>query len=242
MRAYGVSLSYLLPTYFPHKRGSGVANADLVELVKRKEEFRCLASLNAEVGADVRLQMGEIKRLLLDRIAFGIKLYPGYQNIDVGSEEVGRVFQIASSLQVPLFVHCGEINSEGHLIDYDWEPLVSPRRLVANLKQYPKVCVVACHLALPDGCWDLLQMMQEYNQLYADMSGVVESAGQNKAQDLAKAADVVRRFVKEAPGRVIFGSDYPIQSYEDSFCLLDRAGVVLRRDALGRCDVSLVVR
>jgi uncharacterized protein len=101
--------------------------------------------------------------------------------------------------------------------------LSHPSKLEPALAAFPKVNFIACHLANPFFD-DLRSLMSRYPNLYTDLSGQFISASDEDAPEYRAALQSeLKKFLAldSGPERLMFGTDFPIQSYDDSFSLVE---------------------
>ncbi len=236
----GVVKTIIMATYFPFK-GTGLHNRDLLERIKFKKQFYMLASL--DVMSDFVRGVGELEEMLKHEQVIGIKLYPGYQDFLLSDKKMFVIYELASRHNVPIMIHCGELHhccpesvrNDGMnlLCSMDVCPidrlghLAHPKQVLIAAKKFPDVKFVLSHLGNPyfAECRDV---MRDCHNVYTDISGQFKS-GSKKAtkQHKQMICNEISKFLTVPYGinRIMFGTDFPIQSYEDSVLLIKKLGL-----------------
>lgn len=234
---YNVLRTVLLATYFPFK-GTGLHNLELLQRVASNDQFLVFGSLDLmNVHKD---GVQELRELLAQDLIVGIKLYPGYQDILNGSLVTARlqaVLKLASDYQVPVMFHTGELHHCCPRKDRDagrgkcgttcWidrlQYQAEPEFLSQFAWQFPDVKMIFSHLGNP--YFDQLQeAMLTLPNVYTDISGQFLSGTDEETEEYyqliqQKIEDLLRS--EELHDRILFGTDFPIQSYESSIRIVE---------------------
>ncbi|MFA5987162.1 MAG: amidohydrolase family protein [Candidatus Paceibacterota bacterium] len=232
---YDVRKVFLLATYFPFK-GRGVHNRDLLGRIGQRELFGAFGSL--DVMNDLGGGILELADLAGERLVTGVKLYPGYQNFGVSNPEMFLLYQMAADYGLPVMIHSGQLHhccsdedrAAGRLkcgssfcyIDRLGH-LAEPRSMELAISSCPDVDFILCHMGNP--YFDQLEyLMNKYSNVFTDTSGQLKSGSGEDTQEYRKF--LVRQMMrvlntKFGRERVLFGTDFPIQSYNDSIGLIE---------------------
>ncbi|MCX6795491.1 MAG: amidohydrolase family protein [Candidatus Falkowbacteria bacterium] len=232
---FGIEKIYLMATYFPLKK-SGLSNSVLLKRIDGNPIFGCFGSLDMENKFVEGLV--ELTDLAANKLISGIKIYPGYQEIFLSDPKFDPLFQLAEEYQLPVACHLGELHhccsrelkdgenyrcgSTHCLLDHRGY-LSHPRQFGMMVKRFPKVNFIACHLGNPY-FRELRKVMSECDNVYTDFSGQFLSGTNEDSPDYRlKLKAEIDKFLllKNGPDRLLFGTDFPIQSYEDTFQLLE---------------------
>lgn len=243
---YGFDLVMLLATYFPLK-GTGLPNAELLRRIAGRKRFAMFGSL--DVSNNFAAGLVELTELAERQMLAGIKLYPGYQDFDCSSRLLWPLYQMAQRYHLPVAVHTGELH---HCCPQELRergeakcgfvcPLDSrghqthPRTVREAALSFPKVNFILCHLGNPDFV-AARSLMLECPNVFADISGQFLS-GTDEASPRYKAEirKEISLFLELPAGnsRVLFGTDFPIQSYADSVELIEQLGL----DAISKRNI-----
>lgn len=245
-KEFGVIKIVLMATYFPFK-GTGVYNYDLLNRISGHDLFLPFGSLDAMNNISAGLV--ELRLLAQEGKLAGLKLYAGYQNFDLASDEMNQFYQIALDYNLPVAIHSGELHhccpkndngvrtciiKNGCCPIDDFSPLAQPNNIVRAVRKFPAVKFIFCHLSNPFFA-DLRQVMCECPNVYTDISGQFLSDSYESTDEYKQLiVDEIKRFLDLPHGmsRVLFGTDFPIQSYNDSIELIESLGLTNTEKAM----------
>ncbi len=232
-KKFGVVKIILMATYFPFK-GSGQHNTKLLQKIKGKPLFSMCASLDL---SEPEPRFFELNQVLNEQQVVGIKLYPGYQPVSLQSQKVEVICQLAQKHQVPVVIHSGELHHccpkneresglhrcQLHYCAIDqYQTLSRPKQVVLMAKKFPNVKFVMAHLGNP--YFDELRLvMEECPNVWTDISGQLVSGTDEDSESYRFMLNQeILQFLKLPNGqdRLMFGTDFPIQSYQDSLALI----------------------
>lgn len=227
MNKHDIEKTVLLATYFSH-RGTGVSNFRLLdwkmnyyfsEYAKyglRDHEFIFFGSLDFEHFFNQGFS--ELEELAERTSVDGIKIYTSYQHINLGSDNFKRVLELARQHKLPLMFHVGYTHTgiqKNHFVAGE----VKPKDL-EFIAQNGQVIIIS-HLAKPFTD-DLIEVVKRNPTIYSDMSGLIDSY--DERHEIPAAIDLIKRFLGECgPQRLLFGTDFPVQTHKDSICLIEQA-------------------
>ena len=207
----------LLATYFPHKK-SGVHNHDMLERIKGHPLFRMFGSLDVMNHFDSGV--AELETLAKLGSIAGIKLYPGYQGFEPSEERLNPVYALAEKYRLPVMLHGGEV----HNCEKELAELARPLYVEKPAKEHPKVKFVVSHLANPYFA-ELRGVMERCPNVFTDISGqFVSGTSEDTEEYRDMITSEIQQFLSCQNGyeRVMFATDFPIQSYKDSLDLVER--------------------
>ena len=207
----------LLATYFPHKK-SGVHNFDMLERIMGHPLFRMFGSLDVTNNLDSGV--AELELLAQEGKMAGIKLYPGYQGFEASESRLNAVYSLAEKYRLPVMLHGGEV----HNCDKALSELARPMYVEKPAKEYPTVKFVVSHLANPYFA-ELRGVMERCPNVFTDISGQFLSGSAEDTEEYRKTiTSEIQQFLscKNGYERVMFATDFPIQSYKDSLDLVAR--------------------
>ncbi len=192
----------------------------------------------------MRQGIDELTVLARERKIAGIKLYPGYQNFSPSDRRIFPVYELAEELNLPVMIHTGDLHEccqkekrdAGEFrCGFGYCPLFSEREQLAHplaavlaVSSFPKVKFILSHLA-NDRFEDLRNIMREHPNVFTDISGQFNSGSDRDTEQLRQATVLeIKKFLTLPRGndRVMFATDFPIQSYEDTFDLVGRLGLI----------------
>lgn len=238
-KRFQVSKIVLMATYFPLK-GTGLHNQTLLDRIKEKPLFLAFGSL--DVQNDFTDGLNELDKLARESRIGGIKLYPGYQDFDPSDKKVFDIYSLAQNWNLPVVFHAGELHGccsrklreKGKFAcrkDFcqleKLQYLAHPYRFSQAIYRFPKVKFVISHLANPY-FEELRNLMFFARNVFTDISGQFVSESDEDNEGYREEISMeIRKFLTlpEGKSRVMFATDYPIQSYKGTFDLVTRLGL-----------------
>jgi len=238
---YGISKIALMATYFPFK-GKGLKNADLLERIRGHDLFLVFGSLDIPN----RFQEGicELEKLAQKHLISGIKLYPGYQEFYCSDPAVFPVYELAQKYGLPVMLHGGELHhccpeekrKLGQTLCGRYEcpldhlaHLSHPEQVAEAALHFQKVLFIVSHLSNPYFD-DLRKVMERCENVCTDISGQWKSRSEEDTPEYKQEIGrEIMKFLELKNGlqRMLFASDFPIQSYEDSIELIKKLSISL---------------
>ena len=235
-RRYGISLIVLMATYFPIK-GTGVYNLDLLERIEGRPLFKIFGSLDVMNKLDAGIV--ELELLAQRALIAGIKLYSGYQGFEPSEQRLYGVYDLAGRYNLPVMLHSGELHHccgaslrEGKAKPcgfsvckiQEYDDLCRPEYIEKPAREYPNVKFIVSHLANPHFS-ELRDVMKRCPNIFTDISGQFVSGSSEDTEEYRQfIVSEIRQFLLCPDGykRVMFATDFPIQSYKASLDLISR--------------------
>jgi len=231
---YGIVKTVLMATYFPYK-GSGLSNRKLLERIRGNDRFLMFGSL--DVMNCLKRGLVELASLARLGLIAGIKLYPGYQNFNPSDEKVFVIYELARQYRLPVMFHTGELhhccprgerhNGGGRCGKVCWierlDHLSEPQAILRAAQVYPDVKFVFSHLGNPF-FRQCCRVMRQCPNVYTDISGqFVSGTDEDTPEYRDELRNELRQFMQlpNAVDRIMFATDFPIQSYQDSFDIIE---------------------
>ncbi len=235
MRMHDISHTLLYASYFPH-RGSGITNFRLQHWIaeqtarERPEHAAHAAPELGRYGLVGSLDMGhyfrqgvsELEELAEARALRGIKIYTGYQEVDLAGRKLEEVFRLAATARIPLFFHTGysycAMRTTGNP---SYAGFVNPTDISRLADRHPENDLVICHLGKPF-FKETIEALRNSSNIWTDTSGLLDS--KHEADEVSLCAQELRRVVHEAgPRNILFGSDFPVESHEHAVIIAETA-------------------
>ena len=235
---FSVKKIILLATYFPYK-GTGVGNKEMLKRVEGNSLFGVFGSL--DVMHNLTEGVKELEELLKDERILGIKLYPGYQKFESSDEKMFGIYEIAAKYSVPVMFHTGDLHHccskkerenmkkvatkypcNGKCYIEDLKHLSNPKQMLVAAQKFSEVRFVLSHLGNPYFS-EMREVMAECVNVYTDISGQFVSASHEDNPEYRQELKTeLEKFIELPKGieRIMFGTDFPIQSYKDSIELV----------------------
>lgn len=144
----------------------------------------------------------EVNRLKRSGIK-GIKLHPEFQGIDLADPGLNPFFEEIGADFV-LMIHIGDPK-------VSLANLSTPQKVAAIIKKFPKLKVIAAHLG--GFCfWNDVLTELAGKELYLDTSSALQYID----------SEMLKRIIsKHGSSRILFGSDYPLNTPQQELELLD---------------------
>jgi len=219
MKAHDVEKTVLLATYFPH-RESGISNFRMHHWIKDRPEFAMFGSLDFEHY--FKQGMNELYELSEGGLIKGIKIYTGYQRIDLESANFREVLGLARKQELPVMFHCGF--SYSSMRQYGKPAItvvVGAKMLEPIALEYPSLVFILSHLAKP-ATEELISVLKRAPNVYTDMSGLVDSKFDK--DEIPDSIESIRKVLGECgPKKLLFGTDFPVQTHDDSVYFIEQA-------------------
>lgn len=236
---YDLRKIFVIATYFPFK-GRGVPNREMLKRIEGHERFAMIGSL--DVMNRFEEGLAELEELAASGLLVGLKLFAGYQTFRISDPSIFGVYRLAQKYSLPVTIHGGELHhccsrerrESGNLkcgnsfcwIDQN-QDLARPSVFREAIRSFPEVHFVIAHLANPY-FEELRHLMTEFPNVVTDLSGQFLS-GTDEARSAYKALIVeeLQTFLAIPNGadRLLFASDFPIQSFEDTIQLVEMLGL-----------------
>ena len=140
---------------------------------------------------DFEPEMKRIKNLGLK----GIKLHPDFQHFQIDSETMDPIYEVLSSLNMPILVHAGDSR-------YDFS---GPKRIANVLDKHPNLKVIAAHFGGYTE-WDASFEHLAGREVWFDTSSTLWKLDVEFAKKIMK---------KHGIEKFLFGSDFPMWDHLD---------------------------
>lgn len=203
----------------PMADGRPLPNRDVIALCGKSGD-RLLPILTVEPDArsvSAALALAREESALVK----GFKVRLGYVPIFADDPVFDRLYDFAIERGLPVLFHTGDTATRtGSLVHA--HPLTLDR--LANGRTELKI--VICHLGNP---WILetAELVYKHENVYTDISGLIAGGSPYFEEYLNSLAAKISDAVYYAGGttKFLFGTDYPVQSHENSFLLVERLKV-----------------
>lgn len=219
-----IDKTVVLATYFPHK-GTGVSNYRLLHWIskldpKERERFLMFGSLDFQYY--FKQGYNELQEMADEGLIHGIKIYTGYQKIDVSSDKFNALMKLAMWHHLPVMFHAGY--SYSSMRKYG-KPSIEPGYSAESLRKvagkYPDISMIFSHMSKPF-FHEVLFAAKECPNVYTDMSGVIDSIHDEK--EIPICIEEIKLFIRECGDqKILFGTDFPVQTHEHSIYMVVKA-------------------
>lgn len=228
MNDYAIEKTILLATYFPHK-GTGISNYRLAHWLSGRDStltdddlsrFIMFGSLDFE---HYFLQgFNELNEMAYNEMIKGIKIYTGYQDIDLTSKEFAQVMEVAAKYDFPVMFHAGysyaSMRKYGKM---SIGPAYGAEHLRKVAERWKSVNFIFSHMSKPF-FHEMLFAAKELPNVYTDMSGLIDSKFDEK--EIPIVVEEIKLFLKECGSKkLLFGTDFPVQTHQHSVRFVEEA-------------------
>jgi uncharacterized protein len=212
--------------------GAGIASGNVIQLHEAPsagaiEEGRSIAAqsggrLRPIVTVDPTRGAPEvnatIERWASETDLAGVKLFPGYLPFYPHDPRLAPVYEFAHRRGLPVMIHQGDtLDRAGRL------KFARPIEVDEVAVRYPDVRFVLCHFGNP---WmeEAAELVYKNENVYADTSGLLAPP---TAHYFDRMIERCRRRLFNAivtvgaPDRILYGSDWPLESLETAVDLVD---------------------
>lgn len=142
--------------------------------------------------------------------AFKIRL--GYVRVKPVNQVFSRIYDLAEEHGVPVMFHTGDTATERGSLEYS-HPLLLDELAVSR----PELKIVVCHFGNP---WimDAAEVAYKNPNVYLDISGLFTGGGEYRDKYVEWLSNRVSEaiYFMGSAGRVLFGSDYPVESLSEA--------------------------
>jgi len=147
-----------------------------------------------------------------------VKLFPGYQAFYPHDPVLAPVYEYAGRRGLPVMIHQGDTLSPEGRIKY-----ARPVEVDEVAVQYREVRFVLCHLGNP---WvdEAAEVVYKNANVYTDTSGLLgHPHNPHFGRMFARARTVLQDFFDTvgSPDRILYGSDWPLESLATAVSLVD---------------------
>lgn len=183
---------------------------------RQDERFIAFGTLHPD-SAHIEQQLEEILSLGLR----GVKLHPEFQAFDIDDPKMDRIYRAIGG-KLPILMHVGDPK-----LDHS-----APIRLRRVLDRFPDLQLVAAHLGGYER-WDEARETLIGLPIWLDTSSALWAMSAEEAIDLIRC---------HGTDRVVFGTDYPVNSHAQELALFDRLTLtVAERQAILRDNAARIL-
>jgi len=161
----------------------------------------------------------ELRGYLRQGSICGLKLYPGYEPYFPSDPALEPVYALAEEFRVPIMIHSGDTFTPGGKLKY-----AHPLNIDEVAVDHPGVDFIICHLGNP---WirDCMEVVYKNKNVYTDISGLVLGDFSDRFESfMRKQLQEMLEYGVE-PGKVLFGTDWPLASMESYLKFIQELGI-----------------
>jgi predicted TIM-barrel fold metal-dependent hydrolase len=212
MERHGVASALLLSP--PVGKGVPLPNMEVVKLCEKSRDalFPVFTVEPKDAAVKEALRLADGQRGFVK----GFKIWLGYRKVFARDEVFRPLYDYAEEHKLPVLFHTGDTASSTGSLAHA-HPLTLDE--VANERE--DLRIVICHVGNP---WilDTAELLYKHTNVYADISGLVVGGGGYSREYMRMLAQRISEAVYYAGGaeKLIFGTDYPVETYEDGLALV----------------------
>ena len=232
-----IDFAIVLAAYFPRKTGS-ISNEQVLSATEDYDNIIVFGSLDIENNLEQGVK--ELRKLLENDKIFGIKLYPGYQFFYPSDKKIDAVYEMALEFDVPVMFHSGLAYKSPGGIKYS-----RPIHFDDVAGNFPDLRIIISHLGDPN-VKEAVAVAHKNPNVYLDFSGLISNTTKSTIKEdkwKRKNEDMIVKTIAEAmtdlmgTEKFIFGTDWPISSYESSLGLVDSLEEILQLDKKEKAQI-----
>ncbi|MCI4333516.1 MAG: amidohydrolase family protein [Thermoplasmata archaeon] len=147
-----------------------------------------------------------------------LKLYPGYRPFYPHDARLDQVYEFAAARRLPVLIHQGDTLSRHGLLKF-----ARPIEVDEVAVRWPEVNFVLCHLGNP---WieETAELVYKNTNVWTDCSGLLAKPSVPYFHEMFdRARTVLAQLVMTigSADRVLYGSDWPLESIETAVALVE---------------------
>lgn len=202
-----------------------------IKLAKRyPKQFSAAITLRA--ASHINNSKGQFAKQIKETVVRAIKLYLGYENIDVRSPIWQPLWRLAVSRNTPVIFHTGDTQFSHARLSLS-HPLLLDELAVKE----PRLKIVIAHFGNP---WllDAAEVVHKNPNVFADLSALFAGRWQKQPYLIYRLSEAIEYC---GINKLMFGSDHPICRIDDSLKLISslKFSKSEREAILGSTAVSL---
>ena len=226
-----VAYAIVIPDNVPNPQ---CADLDQVsKLVKNEKKLFMMATL--AITQINKTSVASIEIIFKKKEAVGFKIFPGHDPIYPTDERWLPIILLCQKYKLPFVIHTG-INS-GHLEVARYN---DPKYIRNLALKFPKLKIIIAHYFWPklDYCFE---MTEGLTNVYFDTSALADPEVIKDSGGIKKIREILVKTIKRKPDSVIYGTDWPICSFEKHINLIKSLPISneLKKDIFFRNSLKL---
>ncbi|MHB1908682.1 MAG: amidohydrolase family protein [Nitrososphaerales archaeon] len=206
----------------PLQNGLPAPNQDIITLCEKSRDH-LFPIITVEPSRQKVLDAIEIARRNKG-YARGFKILLGYFPNYPDDKVYSKIYDYALEHDLPVMFHTGDTASSDGSLEHS-----HPIHLDALSNRLKDLKIVICHFGNP---WfkDTAELLYKHPNVYADISGLFAGGGDYTKQYLEYLSQALSESIYYAGSarKILFGTDYPIEKYEDAISLVNKLKIKQR--------------
>jgi len=211
MKKNGVEAAIIIPDNI--EKGDSIADLDqAIELIGQPDNLFLLGSPQIIQRGSSELE--KYRALLKSGKIKGLKFFPGHDPYFPNDKRCQPYYELCEQLGVPVLFHTGENSGDSACARWN-----DPKYIVAMAKKYPRLKFIITHYYWPklDYCYEITK---DVPNIYFELAALADTEVVGKSGGLEKIREILLKTIKDRPGQVIFGTDWPMGRIEDHIRLV----------------------
>lgn len=149
-------------------------------------------------------ELERYRKLLEEGRIKGLKFFPGHDPYYPTDERCLPYYELCEELDVPVLFHTGENSGDSDCAKWN-----DPKYIVEVARRYPQLKVIITHYYWPrmDYCYEITK---DIPNIYFETAAMADEEVVEKSGGIEKIKEILRKTIADRPGKVIFGTDWPM--------------------------------
>lgn len=211
MNKNGVNYAIIIPDNIENDPKIADLNKAL-ELLEGKDNLFLLGSPQVIQRGSNELE--KYSGLLKKGTIKGLKFFPGHDPYFPTDKRCLSYYEMCQTLDTPIVFHTGENSNDPEAAKFN-----DPKYIVEVAKRYPHLKVIITHYFWPkiEYCYEVTK---DIPNIYFELAGTADNEVLEKSGGIKKMKEVLLKTIKDRPGQVIFGTDWPMCNIQDHINLI----------------------
>jgi len=218
MEKNGISGAIIIPDNI--EGSDNIADLDkAIELIGNRKNLFLLGSPQIIQRGSSELE--KYRKLLEEGKIKGLKFFPGHDPFYPTNERCLPYYELCQELDVPVLFHTGENSGDSECAKWN-----DPKYIVEVAKKYHKLKVIITHYYWPklDYCYEITK---DVPNIYFETAAMVDTEVVEKSGGVDKVREILQKTITDRPGKVFFGTDWPMCKIDEHIDLIKSLGLGL---------------
>ncbi len=206
MEKNGIDSAIIIPDNI--EGSDNIADLDkAIKLIGKRKNIFLLGS--PQIVQRESSELEKYKDLLENKKIKGLKFFPGHDPYYPTDEKCLPYYELCQKLDVPVLFHTGENSGDSECAKWN-----DPKYIVEIAKKYPKLKVIITHYYWPklDYCYEITK---DISNIYFELAALADAEVIEKSGGIEKIKEILQKTIADRPGKVIFGTDWPMCKIEE---------------------------
>lgn len=226
-----VNYAIVIPDNVPNPQCADLN--ELNKLVKNEKKLFMLATLAiTEIN---KTNIASIDKMFKKKEAIGFKIFPGHDPVYPTDKRWLPIILLCQKYKLPFVIHTGINSGHPEVAKYN-----DPKYIRDLALKFPKLKIIIAHYFWPklDYCFEMTAGLAN---VYFDTSALADPEVIKYSGGIKKIREILVKTIKRNPDSVIYGTDWPICSFEKHINLIQSLPISdeLKKDILFRNSLKL---